>query len=437
MNIPDARNISVSYVSQFVFIRVHSWFQEQVAESLRMMNITVVTIGFPRISETFVLNHIVGLIQLGHNVRILAQCRETMVPNMHGMVQKYGLLERCVFHDEIVPKKRFKCVVEAIDFIARHLLRSPRRVARAVNVFRFGRRALSLTYLHYARFFWDTDVVHCHFGTSADYWVLLKGLLPNIGFYVSFHGGDIREGIKRGGELYAEVFRKSDRVFCTTKNARHALVSLGCPEAKIERVPNGIDTDLFRPGTEGSQGLGFHVVTVARLEREKNLAFALHVIKSLSETIADLRYTLIGDGSLRMQVQENVDRLGLRNVVNVPGAKSQVGVVAALQTADAFYLPSVEEAFGLCLVEAQACGVPVVAHNVGGVSEALRPGESGILLEGHDVEAAANALRRLYNDPLRAADMGRSGRRFAVENYGVMAGVNQLVAIYRKAHGIP
>jgi phosphatidyl-myo-inositol dimannoside synthase len=196
----------------------------------------------------------------------------------------------------------------------------------------------------------------------------------------------------------------------------------------VRTVPLGADPDFFRPGVDVAEvreryGLGSRrwLLSVARLTRHKGIDTALRAVALLAEQYPDLGYLAVGSGEDLSRLQELAAELGVadrvRFLTEVPDRD-----LPALYNSAAVYLGASRlmeqrvEGFGISLVEASACGRPVVAGRSGGIPEAVRDGETGLLVDAESAEALAAAVRRLLDDAALAARLGAAGRH-AVETY--------------------
>jgi phosphatidylinositol alpha-1,6-mannosyltransferase len=213
------------------------------------------------------------------------------------------------------------------------------------------------------------------------------------------------------------------------------------PETRVRNVPLGTDPAFFRPGVDTSQvraryGLeeGRWIVSVARLVPHKGIDTALQALALLQGTERDVRYAVAGEGPGRKELERLVRELKLegrvRFLTGVPDADlpalynlAQVSVGVSRRTAQSV------DSFGLSLAEAQSSGVPVVAGRSGGVPEAVRNGETGLLVEPESAEETADAIRALLRDPERAQRLGQAGRREIERFYNWDRATKDLLAI--------
>ncbi|MDE2027097.1 MAG: glycosyltransferase [Candidatus Omnitrophica bacterium] len=395
------------------------------------MKIAIVAGFFPKISETFVLDHITGMIDLGHDVCIVADAPADE-RTAHPSIAQYDLEERVIYTDQIVPKNRFKRFCLGFYFILSNIFIQPGRILNALNFFKYGKKAASLTYLFYYKFFKSMDIIHCHFGTTADYWICLKDVLVESKFFVTFHGSDIRKGFQRGVSYYHDVFNRADGVISISDFNTKGLIELGCPEAKIINLPNGIDLDKFQPKPRKNTS-NFTLTTVARLVEEKNLFYALQIVKRLNETTPKkFSYRIIGDGPLKENLSQMIKIYGLEGMVKLLGGQSQQKIIEYLNETDVFLLPSRHEAFCVALLEAQAMEVPVVACDVGGVASAMVDQETGCLIPLNDTDYAIKVIDQLFDDKVLRNRMGKDGRHFVEQNFDIRNINRKLEQIYSR-----
>jgi glycosyltransferase involved in cell wall biosynthesis len=202
---------------------------------------------------------------------------------------------------------------------------------------------------------------------------------------------------------------------------------------EIEVVPFGVDLSVFFPAPhEHMQKDAFTIGVAKMLEPVYGLddlvdAFALVHRRNPG---AFVRLQIGGTGEQERELRQRTERLEVQNVVDFLGWLDPAGVAALYRRCDLAVFPSRRESFCVSAVEAQACGVPVVATNVGGLPEATLPGKSSLIVQPRDVGALAMAIERLLKDPSLRSRMGVEGRRFVVEHYDIRENFGRLARIY-------
>jgi phosphatidylinositol alpha-1,6-mannosyltransferase len=191
----------------------------------------------------------------------------------------------------------------------------------------------------------------------------------------------------------------------------------------------GVDTARFVPAPPDErvrEALGWSgrmvVLTVARLQKRKGHDRLIDAVGLLRDRWPSLLYAIVGEGEERQALEARVAETGLGDNVRFHGALADTNLIPAYQQCDLFALPNrtVEgdfEGFGMVLLEAQACGRPVLAGDSGGTNEALQDGESGVIVDCTLATTLAEAIAALLDDPARCARMGASGRRWTEEHF--------------------
>jgi sugar transferase (PEP-CTERM/EpsH1 system associated) len=218
--------------------------------------------------------------------------------------------------------------------------------------------------------------------------------------------------------------------------------SIGVPERKLVQIYNGVDDARFHPPPEGRRAPlpaeGFAppgaVVfgTVSRMQRVKDTLNLVRAFILLAGKVPEagkrLRLALIGDGELREQAIEELERAGLRELAWIPGARDDVAEL--LRALDVFVLPSLNEGISNTILEAMASGLPVVATAVGGNPELVVDGATGFLVPPSDSAALASALEKYVEDPSLAAAHGRAARQRVLESFSLGVMVGKYMEVY-------
>lgn len=227
-------------------------------------------------------------------------------------------------------------------------------------------------------------------------------------------------------------------------HARYLAEQEGCPAGKVCVVPNGVDTDRFRPreaqpdlrASLGLNATGPVAAIVAALRPEKNHELFLQAARRILDLRPDAQFLVIGDGASRPRLEALRDELCMTEAVRFLGTRGDVPEL--LSVVDVLMLTSHMEANPVSILEALACGKPVVATRVGSIPETVRDGENGYLVDPGDAEALAQRVHQLFNDPAQARRFGTNGRERVASNASLARMVegyqNLLEGIYlRKA----
>jgi len=305
---------------------------------------------------------------------------------------------------------------------------SRRRAKAFPGVLLWARRAARLVRERGIRF------VHCGNVKPAGYparWVFERCGVP-YGIY--FHGGDllseqhkIRHSVLKrrtaraifGGAAVLMTNSSWTRDLALTLLGELGLDGHG---QRLRIVHPGTDPSGFRPGIDPSGlrarlGGGRWLLTVARLEPHKGVDTVLQALPTILARAPDVRYAVAGSGRERDALEKLAQKAGVADRVRFLGAVSDRDLPELYNLATVYVGASRRaerigvEGFGIALVEAAACGLPVVAGNSGGVPDAVRDGETGFLVSPEDPAAFADAIGRMLADPELARRMGAAGRR--------------------------
>ncbi|WP_152970021.1 D-inositol-3-phosphate glycosyltransferase [Arthrobacter sp. Edens01] len=205
----------------------------------------------------------------------------------------------------------------------------------------------------------------------------------------------------------------------TTTEADELVAWYGADPQSIDVVAPGVDLDVFSPAgrTEARARHGvrrgeFHVVFAGRIQRMKGPQVLVEAAARLRASRPDipLRVSILGapSGSEILDLDASVRELGLRGTVQLHPPVEANGLAGWFRSADVVAVPSFSESFGLVALEAQACGTPVLAADVGGLPKAVSSGRTGVLVQGHDPSLWAAELETLFDHRAWRSDLGRN-----------------------------
>lgn len=222
---------------------------------------------------------------------------------------------------------------------------------------------------------------------------------------------------------------------------RYLTGPVGLAASRVERIGNGVDAERFRPRSGRREPLvdcsfggqdEWWIGTVGRMQQVKDQTLLAQAFCRALEIMPAMRgfarLVMVGDGPLRLEAQHILDAAGAGALAWLPGERHDVPDV--MRALDAFVLPSQAEGISNTVLEAMACGLPVIATNVGGNAELVTNDVTGWLVPAQNVESLAQALVRLASDRVRAQAMGRAGRLDVERRFGL----NAMVAAYQRLY---
>jgi colanic acid/amylovoran biosynthesis glycosyltransferase len=370
------------------------------------MKIAFIVIRFPLLSETFILNQIVGLIERGHEVDIYAY-KAGDTSKMHPDVEKYHLLSRTYY-------------VVAPKIAANYFLRALKGLVKLLGKKQY-------------------DIIHCQFGELG----LYAARLRNFGFLkgklvTSFRGHDISRYIQEyGSDVYKQLFDAGDFFLTNCEYFKHRLLKLGCDENKVVVHRSGLDCSRFAFTPRSMQPNDrVRIASTGRLVEKKGIEYSIRAVAKLTKMNYNIEYNIIGDGPLRENFQQLIQELDVSDAVKLLGWKQQQELVEILNNSHIFIAPSVtakdgdQDAPVNTLKEAMAMGLPVIGTQHGGIPELIEDGISGFLVPERDADAISQKLSYLIEHPQLWSQIGQSGRAYVEEHYDLHKLNDELVEIY-------
>lgn len=272
-------------------------------------------------------------------------------------------------------------------------------------------------------------LVHAHYASSYGFLASIAGRHPLI---VSCWGTDIFEFPRRSilhKAIVRSALQRADRVLATGKAL--AAETGKYTDKEVMVTPFGVDTKTFEPSCEQRP----HAPTIGIVKplNDRYYGFST-LIESFRLVVAkcpDACLAIVGDGPDRPMIESRIAELGLTQAVTIRAEVPHAEVPDVIRGFDVMALPSNAESFGVVALEAASCGVPVVASNVGGLSEVVHDGKTGYLVPPGNAQRLANRLLELLTTPDLRRTLGRQGRALVLEKYQWHDCVDRVDAIYR------
>jgi len=264
-------------------------------------------------------------------------------------------------------------------------------------------------------------------------WGRLLGRLAGIPIVIGTCRGDssaFRQHEKLLGGL-------ADHHICNAAALKRRLSSVyKIPSALITVIPNGVNTEFFRPTETARRAERKAVICAARLVPEKDHDTLISAFGLIASCHPDVELWIVGDGPRRKAIAEHAARTAFAERVRLlPG---QLDLRPLFSRSCLLALSSVVEGLPNVVLEAMACGLPVVATDVGGLREVVEHGRTGLLVPSRNAAALADAMGRLLRDEKTREAFGREGRRCAEKRYSVSSMVHRHEEIFEKllnSHG--
>ncbi|MDP1990460.1 MAG: glycosyltransferase family 4 protein, partial [Syntrophales bacterium] len=253
-------------------------------------------------------------------------------------------------------------------------------------------------------------------------WGLKRG---NVPYVISLRGGDV-PGNEAALDLLHRlltplrrlIFKRSVAVVANSPGLKE--MSERADPAQVQVIPNGVDTDFFYPSDilNDKRHRPFAFLFVGRFQIAKNLFYLFdHVASLRSSGVGFFVLHLVGDGPQRDELQSHAKYLGIEDCLVWHGWVDKESLREVYRRADCLVNPSLCEGMPNVVLEAMACGLPVIASRVPGNDSVVRHGETGWLFDLGQPDAFRTALREIMADPGRANKMGQTGRTWVQKEF--------------------
>lgn len=405
------------------------------------MRIAFVVGEFPSLSETFILNQITGLIDMGYEVDIYAR-KKGDTSKTHPDVIKYNLVSKCTYYN--MPKRKITRIVKATGLLFKSVGKDLPKLIKTLNFFKYGKIALSLEPFYQAISFLKNrpyDVVLCHFGVIGNYGAILKDAKIIQGKLITtFHGVDISQYIYlNGNNAYDFLFKVGDLFLPISEYWKNRLIELGCPKDKIIVHRMGIDIEKFKNSDKTRNKIAegkILIISTARLVEKKGIEYGIKAVIRLLKDYSNIEYLIIGDGPLRKHLENIIKQNNVKDKIKLLGWREQQEVKELLRKADILLAPSVtsssgdQEGIPVALMEALAMGIPVVSTKHSGIPELIINQETGLLSDERDIEGLYLNLKRVIEDDLLREKMIINGRKKVENEYNINKLNKKLISIF-------
>jgi colanic acid/amylovoran biosynthesis glycosyltransferase len=283
----------------------------------------------------------------------------------------------------------------------------------------------------------EAKAIHVHYGLLAANIVQSPNRYP-LPVIVSLYGSAWRAVAPEWNERYRRFFAVCDRVVVECDATAELVLRAGCPPDKLRTVHLGIDTEGEFPFVQRPPDGITRFLIVARFIAKKGYPYLLDAFARLARENPQVSLTVVGFGKLKNWIEQRSRELGVSDKLEIvdttTGPSFSETLRSALASHDVFLYPSVIDQEGdyegtaICLMAAQASGLPTIATPIGGNEEVIR--EGGILVPPGDVEALAEQMIKLAGQSQLRQQLSQSGRKYAVREFSLTRQIKRLEDVY-------
>jgi glycosyltransferase involved in cell wall biosynthesis len=401
-----------------------------------MNRIATIVKGYPRLSETFIAQEILGLERRGIRQLIvsLRQPTEAKVHDLHREIKAEVLYLPEYLQDDAKRVKQARVWAEARPGFTRAWAAFQADLARDRTANRRRRFGQACVLAHELPD--DVDWLYTHFLHTPASVTRYAALIRGMGWSFSAHAKDIWTTPR--WELREKLAEAEWGVTCTRANLDYLNVLSPVP-SKVHLVYHGLDFSRFpKPSRRPADRGPFTIVSVGRAVEKKGYADLLRALAMLRDD-ANWRFEHAGGGPLSARLKNQAAKLRIAARVTWHGVQNRSSIFDLLRRADLFVLPARLTASGdrdglpNVLMEAQAFGVPVLSTDVSGIPELVTHGENGWLVPQKNPRALATALRRLMEDAELRRRIGKAGAASVRQRFSSEPGIDFIAALLRKS----
>lgn len=389
------------------------------------MRIAYFTSIYPRATDTFIQREVVGLRRLGHEVI-------TMSTNQPGSEHLISTELKDIFNNTVYLLPFNPLLLAWLNI--KGLLFNTRRYLNALKIAFKSARPGVKGFIYQVFYFQESLLlvrqlqrhavqhVHNHFGDSSGTIAMLASLQSGIDYSITIHGPHIFfEPLVWALDL---KLKYSKFIACISHYCQSQVMLFSAAQDwhKLKIVHCGIDFNHYqaiRMPIEKTNDTPVKLIYVGRLAHEKGVSILIRSLISLKQDGVTFELTLVGDGPERLELEKLVASHGLKNHIVFHGYADQNTVRQKLLDSDIFILPSFAEGVPVSFMEAMASGVPVVGTNVGGVSELIEHGVTGLVVPPADEVSLKLAISRYINDPALRQQVRLVARAYVEKHFNL------------------
>jgi phosphatidylinositol alpha-1,6-mannosyltransferase len=271
------------------------------------------------------------------------------------------------------------------------------------------------------------EVIHCGRVLPEGLLAMFLKFVFGYKYLVYIHGEDIEGALlsKEYRILVSRALKYADKIICNSKNSNKLLAKWGGDLLlKTKLLYPGVDTEKYKPFENSNkpyQGKTV-IVTISRLQKRKGHDLLLDALPVIKNKIPNIHYLIVGSGEERARLKEKIISNNLSNCVELLDGITNDQIITYYNYADLFVLPNRRvgndiEGLGIVLLEAQSCGVPVIAGDSGGTVETIDINKSGVVIDCTCTDVIATKIIEMLQSPDKLKSMGGSARKHILNNF--------------------
>lgn len=383
---------------------------------------------FPHTSETFIIAQIITALQLNYEVVILVNKVLDFKKNLQeDIILKHNLKELIIIEDVKIPENKIIRFLKVFYLFISNI----RSLKSILNFYKFHKEksfSWIFYWIFYQQFNESKTIFHIQYGNNKFPIDVLKSkcnFKPKV--IATFHGHDAffpLNGYIPNEGYYDLLFESADIITANTKYLADTIIQLGCPIEKLKLVPVGVDTSYFNSLLKvNNSSATLRLINVGRLDPVKGQKYLIEIVNQVIKKGANVHLDIIGDGEEKNNLEQLISKYNLSDNVHLLGKKTQPEIKELFLKSEVYIFAAVplpdgrRETQGLATLEAQACGLPVIAYNSGGVKYTINENVTGFLFDEFEIDKVADKLFYLYENRGIVQEMSNNCHKFVDENF--------------------
>lgn len=285
----------------------------------------------------------------------------------------------------------------------------------------------------------DIEIIHAHSTIPTGFIGVIVGKIMGKPVFITTHGMDVNNFIETSflKQLMLFSLKSCDKIICVSEDLANTIADLGI-DSKIVVLRNAVDTNKFKPlkNMEIRQKYGIKknsilILFVGYLDVFKGIFELIDAFFEVNKENNDLKVMIIGEGPQESKIKDKVSKLKLDTSIIFTGKISSEDIPQYYQAADIFVLPSYTEGTPLAVIEAMACGLPIIASNVGGISEIVISNENGFIISPKNIKELSSKLRVLVKNQSLRSKFSNKSLKIINSEFNIDKKVEKLIDLYK------
>ncbi|ADZ08972.1 glycosyl transferase group 1 [Methanobacterium lacus] len=285
----------------------------------------------------------------------------------------------------------------------------------------------------------DMDIVHVQWPIPNGLGALFLKKISKIPYINTIHGEEVYLSKKYHTVFLIKLLvNNSSKTITNSSATLKTCLNEGLDKKKLDIIPFGVDTSFYKPLNIVKDKKIFQILSVGYLIERKGFMYLISSISEVSKKHENVRLKIVGSGPQEKQLKDLITKLQLEKYIEILGNIPNDELLKMYNSSDLFVLPSIidsqgnTEGLGVVLIEAMACGLPVIGSNIGGIPDIISDGETGLLFPQKDVVELSKSIIKLIENRILMEKIADKGYQMVKTNFSWEKIAAQYIDCYEK-----